>query len=145
MVPVPRLLQGPQPHSERGACGILVHMKNTPPGARAEALPNRPRTPRLLRCCTVRHDGASRPRAPPPAPWVLGDSPAGASPSGILGPLSFIAAPLVPFRLSFVLPHLPLQPIMYRPSGFRSSSTLATSPLSARFVPSSPLGPTPGY
>lgn len=69
MVPVPRL--GPQAHSEHGARGALVHIQNEPSDARAGALPDRPRTSRLLGCRPGKHGGASRPRAPSLAPWGI--------------------------------------------------------------------------
>ena len=50
VVPVPCLSLGPQPHNERGARGALAHLENVPPGALAEVLHRRPRTPLCLWC-----------------------------------------------------------------------------------------------
>ena len=44
--------------------GALAHMEHVPFGARALALLDKPRTPRLLGCHPGRHGGAFRPRVP---------------------------------------------------------------------------------
>ena len=68
---MPQFSRGPSPHNERRARGALTHMENVPLDARAKALPDRARTPRLLGCGPGRYGGAFRPRAPSLVPWEI--------------------------------------------------------------------------
>lgn len=68
LMPVPRLSQGPQPHNERAARGVLADMENICLGARPRASQGRHHNPRLPVCRLGRRADASCSRnlSPPP-------------------------------------------------------------------------------